>query len=120
MDLNLNLNLNDPAVQAAVISAAGSIFTSFIAGLCALLVSIQVAGRRKLAEKLQTAQADIEFLLAVEQAHCDRHQAAGGQSFKITVRKQVKEQGCTWSGKFTPGRLAHPEFEKKHWTGLPA
>lgn len=118
--MDLNLNLSDPAVQAAVISAAGSIFTSCVAGLCALLVSIHVTGRRKLAEKLQVAQADIEFLLSVEQLHCERHQAVSGQSFKNTVRKQAKDQGLTWSGKFTPGRLAHPEFSSKQWRGAPS
>ena len=121
MDLTsiLNLNLNDPAVQAAAISAAGSILTSLIASLCALIVSVQVTGRRRQAEKLKAAQADIEFLLTVEQLHCERHQAASGQSFKNTVRKQAKEQGRVWSGKFTPGRMAHPEFEAKHWRGIP-
>lgn len=116
----MDLNLNDPAVQAAVISAAGSICTSFIAGLCALLVSIQVTGQRKLVEQLQTAKSDIEFQLAVEKLHCDLHLATSGQSFKNTIRKQAKEQGHTWSGKFTPGRVAHPQFESKLWRGIPS
>lgn len=117
--MDLSINFNDPAVQASLISAAGSIFTSLIAGLCALLVSVQVTDRRKLAEKLVTAKADLEFMLAVEQNHCDRNLATGGQSFKNTMRKQAKDSGLTWSGKFTPGRLAHPDFDRRQWTNAP-
>ena len=109
----IQLNLQDPSVQAALIGALGSIVTAAIAAICAGLVGQQISGRRRLAEKLATTQRDIEFLLAVEQAHCEVHQSSSGQSQKITIRKRVKDQGYTWSGKFTPGRVQHPEFERR-------
>ncbi|MBG6083113.1 hypothetical protein [Rubrivivax gelatinosus] len=107
------LNLQEPEVQAAVINALGSIVTTAIAAICAGLVGQQISGRRRLAEKLQLAHADIAFLLSVEQAHCELHQERVGQSQKNTIRRLVKDKGLTWSGKFTPGRLCYPEFEGK-------
>lgn len=108
------LNFHDPAVQAAMIGAAGSILTAAIAAVCAGLVGRQIAGRRRLAEKLLTAQKDIEFLLAVEQQHCQMHTTRDGQSQKNTIRKRVKDQGLLWSGHSTPGRVRHPEFAQYH------
>lgn len=110
----IQLNLQDPAVQAALVGAIGSIVTAAIAALCAGLIGQQISGRRRLAAKLHLAQRDIEFLLSVEQAHCELHQVAIGQSQKIRVRRRVKEQGLAWSGKFTPGRVLHPELERHH------
>ncbi|WP_432263366.1 hypothetical protein [Cupriavidus sp. TMH.W2] len=101
------LHWSDPAVQAAIISAVGSILTSTIAAICAAILGKQIAGRKRLREKLLIAQDDIEFLLLVEQAHCEIHQERGEASRKLNVRKGVKEQGFSWSGKFTPGRVAY-------------
>lgn len=110
----IQLNLQDPAVQAALIGAVGSIVTAAIAAICAALVGQQIAGRQRLAEKLVVAQKDIEFLLAVEQQHCEVHQAREGASQKLRIRKTVKDHGLLWSGRFTPGRLQHPEYAHRH------
>lgn len=110
----IEINVQDPSVQAALIGAVGSIVTAAIAAICAALVGQQIAGRRRLAEKLVAAQKDIEFLLAVEQQHCEVHQAREGASQKLRIRKAVKDHGFMWSGRFTPGRLRHPEFAHRH------
>lgn len=101
------LHWNDPSVQAALIGAIGSILTSAIAAICASIIGKQIAGRKRLHEKLLIAQDDIEFLLRVEETHCQLHKERSGTSLKQSVRKSVREQGHEWSGKFTPGRVAY-------------
>ncbi|AET95303.1 hypothetical protein BYI23_E001420 (plasmid) [Burkholderia sp. YI23] len=101
------LHWQDSAVQAAIIGAVGSILTSSIAAICAAIIGKQISGRKKLQDKLLVAQDDIEFLLKVEQKHCEIHESRGGTSNKLNVRKAVKEMGHEWSGKFTPGRVAY-------------
>lgn len=105
--LGVPIHLNDPAVQSALIGAIGAVATSLIAATCAAFVSIHLMERRRTLQKLLIAQKDIEFLLSVEQLHCGIHQAAGQPSQKIIVRNQARQAGHTWSGKFTPGRIAH-------------
>lgn len=104
--MNIVIQLNDPAVQSAIIGAVGSIATGTIAAICAAVIGKQIAGRKRLSDNLMIAQNDIKFLLAVEQAHCEIHQERDGTSNKITVRNDVREDGYEWSGKFTPGRIA--------------
>jgi hypothetical protein len=107
--MTIQMNIQDRAVQAALIGAAGSIFTGLIAALCAGLIGQQLSGRRHLIERLHTAQRDIEFLLKVEVEHCEMHLATAGKSNKHTVRKRVHDGGHPWSGRFTPGRVRHME-----------
>lgn len=83
-----------------IVAALGLITTVFtaIAGQFAM-------SRKRLQEKLEIAQADVAFLLAVEQAHCEKHKQLNQASFKTRIRKEVHEQGLTWSGRYTPGRV---------------
>ena len=100
------LNMNDPAVQAAIIGALGSVFAAAIAATCAAIVGHQIAGRRRLQDNLQFAIADIQFLLEVEKHHCSAQMTHAGASMKNTIRKRATESGLQWSGRFTPARSA--------------
>ena len=97
--------INDPAVQAAAITAVGGILAALIAAICATVIGRQIAGRRKLQSALQNAVSDIQFLLAVESAHCDRHKEFTDETFKQRIRQVARDQGLEWSGRFTPGRV---------------
>lgn len=94
----------DPAVQAAVITTAGTIFATIVAGICASIIGKRIADRDKLKENLNIAISDIAFLLSVEQEHCGVHKENTNQSSKLKVRQIATERGHVWSGKFTPGR----------------
>lgn len=96
---------NDPAVQAAVIGALGTLTASAVAGICATVVSIQLSSRRRILELLATAQDDVLVLLQIEKAHCELHQQTGGASFKNRVRQMVADDGYALSGRFTPSRI---------------
>ena len=95
---------NDPAVQAAAIGAVGTFLATTVAALCASLIGHQVAGRKKLLDKLESAHADLDFLLAVEAEHCLSNIQSGFESNKIRIRSVVRDKGFVWSGKNTPGR----------------
>ena len=96
--------VTDPAVQSAIIQAVGGILSATIAAIAAALIGHQIAGRKRLQAALPAAVSDIQFLLAVETAHCDLHKEVSEESFKQRIRQVAREQGHEWSGKFTPGR----------------
>lgn len=109
--MGITLSLADPAVVAAVVTALGSILTTLVAGSCAVLVNRQITRRRRLQAKLDAAQRDIAFLLAVEQQHCYVHSNRDGQSLKNIVRDRVRDAGLQWTGRFTPGRVRREEHD---------
>ena len=45
-----------------------------------------ILGRKRIQEKLDIAQADIAYLLAVEAAHCEKHKELSRTSFKLRIR----------------------------------
>lgn len=83
-----------------IVAVLGLITTIFTA-----LAGQVVMSRKRLQEKLDIAQTDIAYLLAVEQAHCEKHRELNRASFKTRIRKEVNAQGLAWSGRFTPGRV---------------
>lgn len=97
--------ITDPSVQASIISALGGIVAAAIAAIAAAVIGKQISGRKKLQAALLDAVDDIEFLLAVEQEHCNLHKEVSEESFKQRVRQSVRDQGLEWSGRFTPGRV---------------
>ena len=97
--------ITDPSVQASIISALGGIVAAAIAAIAAAVIGKQISGRKKLQVALLDAVDDIEFLLAVEQEHCNLHKEGSEESFKQRVRQSVRDQGLEWSGRFTPGRV---------------
>lgn len=100
----MNIVWTDPAVQAAAIQAIGGVLAAVIAAICAVVVGKKFADRKYLQERLIIAQSDVAFLLAVEEAHCKQNTERGTSSLKLKVRQSVRDQGYTWSGKFTPSR----------------
>lgn len=82
---------------AAVLGMGTTIFTA--------LAGQMILGRKRMQEKLEIAQADIAFLLAVEAAHCEKHKELNRTSFKLRIRKEVSATGLSWSARFTPGRV---------------
>jgi hypothetical protein len=99
----MEINLHDPAVQAALIGALGTFLSAVVAAICASVIGKQFAGRKQLAEKLRHAIGDIAFLLAVEEEHLNVHRLAG-ESNKQRIRGEAVSRGFVWSGQFTPGR----------------
>jgi hypothetical protein len=95
----------DAAVQAALISSAGSIVAALIAAIAAAVIGKQYANRQHLQEKIALLLKDINFLLEVEEQYCPEI------GRKRVIRDKVREKGFTWSGKFTPGRVA----ANSHW-----
>lgn len=97
--------LKDPAVQASIIAALGTILATVIGAVSAAIIGRQFANRKKLSEKLDTALNDIAFMLIVEEEHCERHREDSDASLKITMRDRARDQGYTWSGKYSMGRI---------------
>ncbi|MDE3023166.1 MAG: hypothetical protein KGI54_15175 [Pseudomonadota bacterium] len=83
----------------------GSIVAATIAAICAAIIGKRFDDRKKLRERLECAQKDIAFLLAVEEEHCELHIKTINKSLKLTIRDDVRKKGQVWSGKFTPGRI---------------
>jgi len=88
---------NDIDLIATVVGLVTTVVTA--------LAGQAILGRKRLQEKLEIAQADIAYLLAVEVAHCEKHRELNRASFKLRIRKDVNASGLTWSGRFTPGRV---------------
>lgn len=96
----------DVQIVAAIIQGGCAIAATLIAALTAALIGKKFSDTQKLKEKLEIAQNDIAFLLAVEEEHCQLHKQNSGESNKLRVRDTIREQqGLTWSGKNTPGRI---------------
>lgn len=94
-----------PEIIAAIISSAGTVLAAVLASCAAWMLGRQIGQRERLKMQLCEAQADIEFLLAVETRHCEMHREQSGQSSKMKVRDHVRlARGLTWSGRHTPGR----------------
>lgn len=92
---------NDAAVQAALIQAIGGVVAAALAAAAAALIGKRFMAQERLKQKNAALQNDLFFLLAVEEAHCER--AGGG---KLIVRELVRQQGFSWTGRFTPGRVS--------------
>lgn len=61
--------------------------------------------RKRMKDELAIASRDIAYLMAVEQAHCEKHRELNHATFKLRIRKEVAAQGLTWSGRFCPQQV---------------
>lgn len=96
----------DAQIIAAWISGICTVVASGIAAVAAALIGKRFADRAKLQADLDTATKDIQFLLAVEQRHCELHKNRSGESNFLRVRRHIESQNSLgWSGQFTPGRV---------------
>lgn len=91
-----------PELLASMIQAGGTVIAAAVG---AGLIGRFIGSKQRLVEELELAIKDIEYLLAVEQRHCDVHKEHGSESNRNRVRTHVNElRGLSWSGRFTPGR----------------
>jgi len=94
----------DPQVTSSLIMGGSTIAATILGSATALLIARKIAQRQKLEKDLNQAVRDIRFLLAVEEAHCDRNKVRDNESFKLRTRSAVREAiGADFSGRFTPG-----------------
>ncbi len=94
----------NPEIQAAFITGGFGVIATVIGAVVALMISRKISKRQKLEEDLKEAVADIGFLLAVEEAHCEKHRETDGESYKNRTRQVVRDdKGLSFSGRFTPG-----------------
>ena len=94
----------NPEIQAAFITGSFGVIATVIGAVVALTISRKISKRQKLEEDLKEAVSDIRFLLAVEEAHCERHRETDGESYKNRTRQVVRDdKGRSFSGRFTPG-----------------
>ncbi len=103
----------DASIIASAIEAGGMILAAAITAGALYFVGDKFVNQERLKEDLRTAVMDIDFLLCVESIHCENHNSKLGKSNKITVRKSASDQGKTWSGKFTPGRVDHDKTKPR-------
>ncbi|MDN0082361.1 hypothetical protein QU487_06290 [Crenobacter sp. SG2305] len=99
------LMTHDPAVQASLIGAIGTVAAALIAAVIAAGVSWQISNRRRLIEKLNMALDDIAFLLYVEKELCGNGDSP--HRLKLETREKARAAGLSFSGKLTPGRVRH-------------
>lgn len=98
------MNWHDPQVVAALIGGGATLLSGIATAVIAVVVSMQIADRRRLQDNLNIAMGDIEYLLRVEEILCEKLNEAAPKSVKLKVRAAVREEGQNWSGKNTPGR----------------
>lgn len=57
----------------------------------------------------------VQFLLAVEDIHCQNNKAMFDSSGRNTVRQQVSlEQGIEWTGRFSQAKIRKEKFKIKN------
>ena len=96
----------EPVIMAAYIEGVATVCAALLAAIAAAVIGRKFSQGKKLEDRLKEAQADIAFLLAVEQEHCELHKDNSGESNKNRIRKVVQqERGLFWSGENTWSRL---------------
>jgi hypothetical protein len=102
----------DPVVIAAVIAAIAGLASALLSGMTQYLFRRHREDQNKLRANLETALKDIEFLLKVEQRHCELHKERDDESNKNRVRDLVRQtSGLHWSGKFVPSQAKLTELQ---------
>lgn len=105
--MNMMEYLQSPEVVSALIHGVAIIIGSVIAAVSAVFISSRFRNRNTFEQNYLSALNDIEFLLAVERAHCDQRKGSLGVSPKNRVRAEVLKQGeVSWSGRFTRSRIS--------------
>ncbi|MGF6440309.1 hypothetical protein [Paraburkholderia youngii] len=91
-------------------------FLAFFVSTCGYAIRYHRAAIARERAKGVVMTGDIEFMLAVEAQYRAEEKLRSGHDPQVRVRKLVKEQlkeketltgkGVTWSGLYTPGRVA--------------
>jgi hypothetical protein len=102
-----------PEIAAAMITAMGSILAALIISAGAWITGRIIVDRRRLLNDYNRARADVAFLMAVEDAHCQKLKDETGESHRMRIRSLVKtEKGLDWSGQHTPGQKNTWDFSQ--------
>lgn len=95
------------SVGADVIKGIAAVLFTAASSAAVWLFSYFRKKQRAIEAKLQTAMADIAFLLEVEKEHGRLHTERSGQSLINIARRNVRNHTkLNWSGKYTPSRMA--------------
>lgn len=94
--------LANPEVREAALA----VLCSVISALCGILAQYHRGKRRSTERKFEVALADIAFLYAVVQRYGEHLAQHDLPMSKNAMYAQAREDGYTWSGRFTPGRVA--------------
>ena len=94
----------DAQIIAAIIQSTGTVIAAVVAAGVAGLIGKRLLQQDKLKSDLEVTKKDIAFLLAVEAKHCAKHKEQDGNSYKIKIREDTRQEGFEWSGRFTPSR----------------
>jgi len=93
-----------PEIIGSLVIGTSTITATILGSITALIVGRKISQRQSIQEDLNQAVRDIHFLMAVEEAHCERNRSREGESFKLRTRAAVREKlGGDFSGRFTPG-----------------
>lgn len=82
-------------------------FATLITGIGGLAIRYHRGALARERAKGDMRDADIAFLYAVEAQYRQEEKQRTGHDPRNRVREIVKDQGLTWSGLFTPGRVAN-------------
>ena len=94
----------DAQIIAAIIQSTGTVIAAVVAAGVAGLIGKRLLQQDKLKSDLEVTKKDIAFLLGVEAKHCAKHKEQDGNSYKIKIREDARQEGYEWSGLFKPSR----------------
>ena len=97
--------LNNPEVISSIIQTIGTIISTLIGSIAVFLIGKKFEKQEKLKADLNQALNDINFLLQVEELHCNKHKDREGESYKNRIRDEVRKLGLDWSGQFTKSKI---------------
>lgn len=88
--------------------------------LALMFVYVQAHSKSKRLERsLAKAYGDLQFLLAVENEHCEEQRIQSGASNRNTIRKLVRETTAfEWSGSHTQEKLRAKVAKQRQERGL--
>lgn len=100
--MHLASYLADRDIRDTVVTLLGTLLT----GMGTFIGRYHRAARVHTEKKLDIAVGDIAFLLAVVQGYGELLDKHGLPNSNRALRAQARADGYTWSGRFTPGRVA--------------
>ena len=94
----------DPQIVSSIITGLSIIAATIVGSITALVLALKISQCHKLRQDLNQAVGDIHFLLAVEEAHCERNKSREGETFKLRTRSVLRDKvEADFTGRFTPG-----------------
>jgi len=92
-------------ITVAIINASGAILASIIAATVAVFIGKKFENQKRLKEKLSKAVLDIQFLLKVEELHCNDKNGLPDVLGKNSIRSNARDLfELDYSGEFSPSK----------------